>query len=50
MNSVKRFIQASKSFKSSDQMQTLIRTHFFSKKDLREGLKRWIHIQYIDFQ
>lgn len=46
--SVRRFIDAAKTFRSGDQMQELIRQEFFTKAELRDGLKRYIHLNYIE--
>lgn len=48
MNAVRKFIEAAKSFRTNDQMQVLQQTNFFTKKEIREGLKRCIHLKYIE--
>lgn len=48
MNAVKKFVAAAKSYRTDEQMQKLQRVNFFSKRELREGLKRIIHLRYIE--
>lgn len=47
MNAVRKFIDAAKIFRIG-QMAELQRTNFFTKKEVREGLKRYIHCKYIE--
>lgn len=45
---MKKFIECAKSYRMDDQMQKLNALNFFTKKELREGLKRKIHLTYFD--
>jgi hypothetical protein len=48
MNGVQKFIEVAKSFRMSEQMQQLQRVNFFTKKEIRDGVKRMIHCKYIE--
>jgi hypothetical protein len=46
---VRKFLLSARGYlRSSHQMKYLIKKGFFSKRELREGLKRWIHLNYIE--
>lgn len=45
---MKKFIETAKAFRTCDQMQQLQALNFFTKKELREGLKRMIHCKWIE--
>lgn len=47
---MKKFIEAAKAFRTCEQMQRLQAVGLFTKHDLREGLKRYIHLTYIEFK
>lgn len=45
---VRKFVTIAQRFRTGEQMQKLIAIKFFTKAELREGLKRYIHINYIE--
>jgi|SRR6185503_2474184 len=47
-NGVQKFIACAKHFRTSEQMQKLQAINFFTKAEIRDGLKRYIHLKYIE--
>jgi hypothetical protein len=49
MNAVRKFIEVARSFRSGQMAQLQAPpTPFFTKAEVREGIKRMIHIKYIE--